>query len=101
MTDILSTPVSTNQLSAEALDSDECSGGHLHDGGTALQLLKNDEIVCDSKPTYGRLPGANPESPETIVGMSWCYDSIRIKKGDLLTLKTFYDTDLHPLYVFQ
>jgi len=71
--------------------------GHLHDGGSALEIYKNNKLACQSLPTYGREPGANPDVPETIISMSWCHDAIRFFKGDNLTIKSHYDVDAHPL----
>jgi hypothetical protein len=71
--------------------------GHLHDGGTSIQLWHNDKMVCNSLPTYGLPPGAQPGSGETILDMSWCYDPVKLSKGDNLVVKTFYDTKLHPM----
>jgi hypothetical protein len=75
--------------------------GHLHDGGTAIELWLDNKLICHSVPTYGPPPGGKVDSGLTIVDMSWCYDPVRIKKGDTLTVKTFYDTTVHPLYVLD
>ena len=75
--------------------------GHLHDGGTNIQLLLNGKLVCDSVATYGGPRGTflngDGSKWETISSMSSCRDPIRVKKGDVMTLVSVYDTDLHPL----
>jgi hypothetical protein len=65
--------------------------GHLHDGGTAIEMWHNDKMVCRSLPTYGKAPGAAADAALTITDMSWCHDPVPIKKGDTLQLKTYYD----------
>jgi Stress up-regulated Nod 19 len=71
--------------------------GHLHDGGTAIDLELNDTLVCRSLPRYGRPEGAGPEVPETIQEMSWCHNPVRVRKGDYLVVKSHYDLDRHGL----
>jgi hypothetical protein len=72
-------------------------GGHLHDGGVSVVMKNNDKIICDSKAKYGG-EGKVSGSWETISEMASCADRvpISVKKGDILTLETSYDFDLHP-----
>jgi hypothetical protein len=30
------------------------TGGHMHDGGTSLQVFHNDKVICTSEPTYAK-----------------------------------------------
>jgi hypothetical protein len=69
--------------------------GHLHDGGVAIELVLNETVVCRSEPKYGKLPGAGSEVAETIMEMSWCTKPTRVRKGDFLLLRTYYDLDAH------
>jgi hypothetical protein len=75
--------------------------GHLHDGGTNIQLLINGRIVCDSKATYGGEQGTleteDGKKWETISSMTACRDPIPVKTGDVITMVSMYDTALHPL----
>jgi hypothetical protein len=75
--------------------------GHLHDGGTNVQLLVNGKVVCDSKATYGGAQGTlvndDGSTWESISSMSSCHDPVPVKKGDVMTIVSAYDTDLHPL----
>jgi hypothetical protein len=76
--------------------------GHLHDGGVKIQLLLNEQVVCDSVATYGGTQGAQKSGDdgskwESISSMSTCRDPIRVKKGDIITMVSVYDTKLHPL----
>ncbi|KAF2399753.1 hypothetical protein EJ06DRAFT_562046 [Trichodelitschia bisporula] len=75
--------------------------GHLHDGGTNIELLVNGRLVCDSRATYGGSQGtfvnADGSKWETISSMSNCRDPIRVKKGDVMSMISRYDTKLHPL----
>jgi hypothetical protein len=75
--------------------------GHLHDGGTNIQLLINGKLVCDSRATYGGAQGTlvNEDGSkwESISSMSSCRDPVPVKKGDVMTIVSVYDTSLHPL----
>jgi hypothetical protein len=76
-------------------------GGHLHDGGMAIQMTLNDKVVCESFPTYGAVAGGrkapNGKEWQTISGMSRCDDPWPFKKGDVIKLVSIYDTEIHPL----
>jgi hypothetical protein len=74
--------------------------GHLHDGGVRVELTLNGKVVCDSHAQYGG-DGGEGVAPDgrpwqTIRQMSQCTDPIPVKKGDILGLKSYYNTKLHP-----
>jgi len=74
--------------------------GHLHDGGVNTKLFVNGNMVCVSEATYGTQGAAtevNGEKWETISKMSTCPGPFPIKKGDVVTMTSDYDTQLHPL----
>jgi hypothetical protein len=64
-------------------------------------MKNNDKVTCESKAKYG---GANEVAGdwETISSMGSCADRtpIPLKKGDILTLETSFDFDLHPALVY-
>jgi hypothetical protein len=64
---------------------------------SALDIWRNDTMVCRSVPTYGKPDGAGPNTPDTIISMSWCHDPVPLKKGDVLRVKSHYDLDKHAL----
>jgi hypothetical protein len=69
--------------------------GHLHDGGDRLQLVLNGKVICDSQAIYG---GSSKTSGawQTIGGMTTCPQNVKVKKGDLLTIQSYYDLERHP-----
>jgi len=71
------------------------------DGGTNIQLYVNDKQVCDSKASYGGKQGTLVTETgakwETISSMTSCRDPVPIKKNDVVTIKSIYDLELHPL----
>jgi hypothetical protein len=75
--------------------------GHLHDGGVKITLSVNGELICDSAATYGGKQGtlynADGSKWETIASMTACDEGVPLKKGDVLTMVSVYDTDMHPL----
>jgi hypothetical protein len=89
--------------------------GHLHNGGTAVQLFKNSQQICLSKALYGhRRPGYGPvpaniimpgmsaadNAPDShISDMASCEDFGALKKGDTVTLTANYDADRYPQMV--
>jgi len=72
-----------------------------HDGGTAIQMTLNDQVVCTSTPTYGGNSGGvkapNGKEWKTITSMSRCEDPFPFKKDDIIKLVSIYDIDEHPL----
>jgi hypothetical protein len=69
--------------------------GHLHDGGTNLQLVLNGKVICDSHAEYGGAAQTNG-AWQTISSMSSCPKNVEVKKGDTLTIESFYDLERHP-----
>ena len=69
--------------------------GHLHDGGDHLQLVLNGKIICDSHAEYGGAAQTNG-AWQTIGGMTSCPKNVEVKKGDTLTIESFYDLERHP-----
>jgi hypothetical protein len=87
------------------------AAGHLHDGGTNIQLLVDDKVVCDSKATYGGSPefigkgmgGGHHGGPSPhISNMSLCVTNqsfgglTEVKAGQKWTLKALYDYNAYP-----
>ncbi|TID23380.1 Structural maintenance of chromosomes protein 4 [Venturia nashicola] len=74
--------------------------GHLHDGGEYMELYLNDKLVCSSNATYGGGSGTMKSDGKewtTISKMSECEDTIPVKKGDNISMKSRYNTVKHPL----
>jgi len=73
--------------------------GHLHDGGTAIQMYLNDKLICHSTPTYTPTGAKSPDGKDwkSITSMSRCNDPVRFLKGDVVKLVSIYDTNEHPL----
>jgi hypothetical protein len=66
-----------------------------------MQLLLNDKFVCNSTATYGGKEGTvrmNGTEWQTISSMSECREPLKVKKGDNISMKSFYNTIKHPLY---
>jgi len=72
------------------------AAGHLHDGGTHLQLLKNGDVVCETTPTYHNFSShMSSGQEEHIKSVSVCSDFAETHPGDDWTIKAFYNTSLH------
>jgi hypothetical protein len=67
-----------------------------HDGGSKMVLIVNDKEVCASNAMYEKA-GSGASNNEVMTQMSKCENSIPIKKGDVLTLKSVYDLKTHPM----
>jgi len=71
--------------------------GHLHDGGSTLQVLQNGNMICDSVAAYGQTPKYIERAPDGKLGMSHissnhgCIKMGEVKSGDKFTLKAVYD----------
>jgi hypothetical protein len=87
------------------------AAGHLHDGGTNVHLLVDDELVCDSSATYGGSPefigkgmgGGHHGGPTAhISNMSLCLAGktfggvTKVQSGQKWNLKALYDYSAHP-----
>ena len=74
--------------------------GHMHDGGTGMNMYINDKLYCASKAIYGGPGGTvtiNGKAWSTIATMTECNDPVPVKKGDIIKLEATYDTKEHPL----
>ena len=70
--------------------------GHLHDGGTRLEVVRNGEVACVAVAGYeceGEEMG--DEMGMHISRMSTCQNAGRVEVGDEWTVKAHYDTKLH------
>jgi hypothetical protein len=90
--------------------------GHLHDGGTRLEVVRNGDVVCVSKAEYGcegaeleprqghddpaeGMPRMNMSSMH-ITHMTSCENAARVEKGDQWSVAAHYNTALHePMVV--
>ncbi|KIW51082.1 hypothetical protein PV05_09834 [Exophiala xenobiotica] len=69
------------------------AGGHLHDGGTHIELMKNGQAVCNLNATYVRYEYmANSE--RHISSIDTCQPG-NVDPGDVWSLVAHYDTRLH------
>jgi hypothetical protein len=74
--------------------------GHMHDGGTSVNMIANGKSVCSSKATYGGTGSSlsvGGKEWQTITKMSECDGPIEVKKGDQIVISATYDTKNHPL----
>lgn len=80
--------------------------GHLHDGGTHLEVLKNGNTVCDCVAAYGQSPGyvESMSMPgmnmmgmdmEHISSISTCANTGVVNVGDEWGVTAFYNTSEH------
>jgi hypothetical protein len=75
-------------------------GGHLHDGGVAMELYLNNDLICNSEDSYGGRAGTlveNGQKWETISKMEECPKPMKVKKNDVMKMVAVYDTEKHPL----
>jgi hypothetical protein len=65
-----------------------------------MLLYLDGKLVCNSTATYG-----GPEGTVKVKGRDWqtiskmtdCEKPVKVKKGDRLIMKSFYNTIKHPL----
>jgi hypothetical protein len=90
---------------------EKVSGGHLHDGGSALNLYINGKLACSSKANYGPIPEVGfitgghstgitrgeGTKRESIKNMTECTQPIPVKKGDIIRMDSLYDLNAHTL----
>jgi len=84
--------------------------GHMHDGGTNMDLAVNGKVVCDSQMFYGKRQGYTAHarrSPQMgspgdsapgglhISDPGACTDFATVKRGDNVTSRAYYDMDKH------
>lgn len=81
----------------------------MHDGGTQLDVLKNSNVICASKPTYkigghshkkrstglSRRDGPSTDDKLHISTMTTCTNMGRMSKGDKISIKAYYDFNKH------
>ncbi|KAF2675179.1 hypothetical protein BT63DRAFT_462626 [Microthyrium microscopicum] len=75
------------------------SRGHMHDGGTSVNMLLNGKVVCTSKAIYGSTAngaGVDGKEWQTITKMEECEAPIPVKKGDTVKITATYDMKQHP-----
>jgi hypothetical protein len=75
--------------------------GHLHDGGTHVEILRNDNTVCNSSATYGATSGFVDHDMTHISSMTSCggnepsiEDNV-VREGEKFDLRAHYDMDSH------
>jgi hypothetical protein len=75
--------------------------GHIHEGGVRNNLYLNGKLICNAEAVYGgskvNFHRENGENWEAISHMTPCVETIQMKKGDVLTMTTYYDTERHPI----
>jgi len=69
--------------------------GHLHDGGTHVDLLLDGEVVCTSEAIYGSADGPLGAT-DHIAEMTSCLNAGTVKPGEQWYIKASYDTTMHP-----
>jgi hypothetical protein len=74
--------------------------GHLHDGGTGIEVMVNGKTICESAANYGGpgFEGKNPDGTKwsTINQMTVCSQPINLVKGDKLYFQANYDLEKYP-----
>jgi len=72
------------------------AGGHIHDAGLSIKLIKNNGTVCESTGIYSppSSSGHGHMGSDRLMSMSLCPE-IQLKAGDQLDLFTTYDTTKH------
>jgi hypothetical protein len=75
--------------------------GHIHEGGVRNYLFLNGKVICDAQAVYGgskvSFNREDGEKWEAISHMTPCVEPIQMKKGDVMTMSTYYDTEKHPI----
>jgi hypothetical protein len=72
------------------------SKGHLHDGGDHIELTLNGKAICDSHAIYSKERGVDESKWAVITKMEQCTEPVAIKKGDVLQMNSFYNTEKYP-----
>ena|ERR1700744_4582124 len=68
----------------------------LHDGGTTLDVLVNNKMVCSSRAVYGTKLKIDGKEWTTLSEMTDCTTPFEVKRGDQLRLVVNYDEISHP-----
>ncbi|KAF2491973.1 hypothetical protein BU16DRAFT_584159 [Lophium mytilinum] len=76
------------------------TGGHLHDGGTHVDILKNGNLVCNSTASYGETAGYLDGNKATkgmphVSSMVTCLSAGTLEPGEAVSLVAHYDTKEH------
>lgn len=64
--------------------------GHVHDGGTHIDVVRNDLVICQTQASY-----RDDTSSAHIDTIDTCINAGRISKGDEWSITAHYDTTLH------
>jgi hypothetical protein len=92
----------TSDISGQILDV----GGHIHDGGTYIEVLQNNKMICNCSAAYGQSEGYIETAPMNMsmmnmgMGMDMvhissiasCSNDGTLKKGDTLGVTAHYNT---------
>ena len=69
-------------------------GGHLHDGGTSLDVMRNGMIICTTPASYSDAAGV--DGTAHIGHIESCVRAGTTAPGDQWTIEAHYDTTQHP-----
>ncbi|KAK1063114.1 hypothetical protein LTR33_012353 [Friedmanniomyces endolithicus] len=64
--------------------------GHLHDGGTHLDVFRDEEVICSTRATY-----ASSDDTDHIARIDSCTDVVATAPGDQWYIRAYYDTIAH------
>ncbi|OCL08518.1 hypothetical protein AOQ84DRAFT_439525 [Glonium stellatum] len=92
----------TSDITGQILDT----AGHIHDGGTYIEVLQNNKMICNCSAAYGQTPGYIETTPMNMsmmnmnMGMDMvhissitsCFNDGTLKKGDTLGVTAHYNT---------
>lgn len=88
----------TSDISGQILDV----AGHIHDGGTYIEVLQNNKMICNCSAAYGQSEGYIETGPMNMPMMNMdmvhvssivsCPNDGTLKKGDTLGVTAHYDT---------
>ena len=71
-------------------------GGHLHDGGTHINLIKNGKVTCAASAAYDPYTNVDGEGmTEHISSIETCKMPGETTPGDGWSINAYYDTTLH------
>jgi hypothetical protein len=71
-------------------------GGHLHDGGTHLEVTKNGKVACDCIAEYSAdAVSVGIDAPMGLSAITTCEQDMSMKPGDKWSLNAFYNTTAH------
>jgi hypothetical protein len=77
------------------------AGGHLHDGGTHVEITRNGKIICDSVAKYRddhkhAMEKRHGIGMDHIAKISGCANLGRMEKGDKWGVNAYYNFSRHP-----